>query len=499
MEKTETRGAPPLYRDIAERTQGELYIGVVGPVRAGKSTFITNFMEKLVLPRIPPGPRRERIRDELPQASAGRTIMTTQPRFVPGEGAANVALEGNTAMRVRMVDSVGYLIPGALGTQEGGEARMVSTPWQDGDMPFEEAARLGTQKVMRDHATIGVVVTTDGTVSELPRSAYEQAEEQIVAELRGLGKPFCVVLNSATPEASEARALRETLSKKYDAPVTLLSCRDMDTHDIGEVLSGVLSDFPLREVFFSPPDWLFALEDDHWLVKDVLASVRGAGDKLSRMRDRAVLAGAFGDSETLLPPRELAALPGEGRISCALPLRDGLFNRVLSQQCGADVADDAHLLALMTELVKKGRAYDRVASAMDAAQQTGYGLVSPAFADIGLTEPELTKQGARYGVRVTASAPVLHIVRTDVETEVAPLLGSQAQAEEFSSYLSNTMQTDAEALWDANFFGRPLRDVVRDSLSAKLAQMPPDAQEKVRLALGKMLNEGNGGMICILL
>ena len=499
MAQTATRGASPLYRDIAERTQGELYIGVVGPVRAGKSTFISNFMQQLVLPLVPPGPRRERIVDELPQSGSGKTIMTTQPKFVPSDGAATVQLPDHASARVRMVDSVGYLVRGALGTQEGGDARMVSTPWSQQDMPFEEAAQLGTRKVMTDHATVGVVVTTDGTVAELPREAYVPAEEQVIRELKTLGKPFAVVLNSAQPESRQAKELQAAMSEKYDAPVTLLSAKEMTAEDVQGVMRDLLSAFPLREMRFTLPEWVSALDDQHWLTQHIVSLVREAGAQIVRMRDAEKAQRAFAASEYADAPQLDQLEYGDGSARFSLPLKNGLFNQILSEQCGAEIESDGHLLRLLKELVSAKREYDRVADALREAVDTGYGLVAPAMSDVTLYEPEVSRQAGRYGVRLRAKAPALHLIRSDIEAEVSPVLGTQEQTDEFAASLRDTYEQDPQALLQTNFFGRSLESLIREGLAGKLQRMPPDAQEKVRAALTRILNEGDGGMICILL
>ncbi len=499
MAQTATRGASPLYRDIAERTQGELYIGVVGPVRAGKSTFISNFMQQLVLPLVPPGPRRERIVDELPQSGSGKTIMTTQPKFVPSDGAATVQLPDHASARVRMVDSVGYLVRGALGTQEGGDARMVSTPWSQQDMPFEEAAQLGTRKVMTDHATVGVVVTTDGTVAELPREAYVPAEEQVIRELKTLGKPFAVVLNSAQPESRQAKELQAAMSEKYDAPVTLLSAKEMTAEDVQGVMGDLLSAFPLREMRFTLPEWVSALDDQHWLTQHIVSLVREAGAQIVRMRDAEKAQSAFAASEYADTPQLDQLEYGEGSARFSLPLKNGLFNQILSEQCGAEIESDGHLLRLLKKLVSAKKEYDRVADALREAVDTGYGLVAPAMSDVTLYEPEVSRQAGRYGVRLRAKAPALHLIRSDIEAEVSPVLGTQEQTDEFAASLRDTYEQDPQALLQTNFFGRSLESLISEGLAGKLQRMPPDAQEKVRAALTRILNEGDGGMICILL
>lgn len=499
MAQEQAKAARPLYRDMAERTQGEVYIGVVGPVRTGKSTFIKGFMEQMVLPLMAAGPKKDRATDELPQSGSGKTVMTTQPKFIPGEGAAQIQIEPGVGAQVRMIDSVGYLIPGAQGAQEGDGQRMVSTPWADRDLPFEEAAALGTRKVIEDHATVGVVVTCDGTVADLPRSNYVPAEEQVIRQLKGLGKPFAVVLNSAHPESRDAQNLRESLENKYDVPVTLLSVKDMGQEDIRGLLASLLLEFPLREVRFRVPSWLGALEETHWLPAHAVETVRTLGETMQKMRDKEGVTAAFAGSPYFMAPRDEQVRLGEGALEYELPVKEGLFNQVLSEQCGETITGDAHLLALMKELVAAKREYDRVAGALKSVQQTGYGLVTPAMSEIKLQEPELMRQGSRYGVRLRASAPTLHLIRSDIETEIAPVLGAQEQSEEFVKTLREEYEKDPQSLWETNFFGKSLKDLIQEGVSGKLSRMPLDTQEKVQSALTRMLNEGDGGMICILL
>ncbi len=499
MDQASDRGARPLYQDIAERTQGDLYLGVVGPVRTGKSTFIAGLLERMVLPMMAPGPKRERLMDELPQSGSGKTIMTTQPKFIPGEGAAEIQIAPGMTARVRLVDSVGYLIPGALGAQEGEAARMVSTPWAEEDMPFEEAAALGTRKVIADHATIGVVVTTDGSIADLPRSSYAAAEEQVIRQLKALQKPFAVLLNSAHPDSGDAQALRAALEAKYDVPVTLLNAKEMTAEDIQAVLSSVLLEFPLREVRFAVPGWIGALDDTHWLPAHALDLIRQLGGALHKVRDKSGIAAAFASSPYFTAPQNEQVSLGDGAIRYTLPARDGLFNQVLSEQCGETITGDAHLLSLMKELVAARREYDRVSGALKAVQQTGYGLVTPAMSEVQLQPPEMMHQGSRWGVRLRASAPTLHLIRSDVETEIAPVLGTQEQSEEFVRTLTDEYEKDPQSLWDTNFFGKSLKALIQEGVNAKLSRMPADTQEKVQSALTRMLNEGEGGMICILL
>ncbi len=487
-----------LYRDIAERTDGDVYIGVVGPVRTGKSTFIARFMEQLVLPKLADSPKKARIADELPQSGSGRTIMTTQPCFVPSE-AVTVNLGAEAPVRVRLVDSVGYLVRGALGVSDEDGTRMVHTPWFDHDIPFDQAAEIGTRKVISDHATIGMVVTTDGSIADIPRSAYVDAEERVIAELKALGKPFVILLNSATPRKAETLTLRDTLEDRYAVPVMLMNVKEMQVADIQHVLESVLLEFPLREVRLTVPAWLSALEPDHYLVRHVLEGVRQGADHPRVMRETDVFDNAFTDSPYAEPASLASVEPGEGRMTFTLPIREGLFNRVLGEECGTDIHGDAHLLRLMKELVSAKKAYDGVADALAAAQSTGYGLVTPGKADMTLEEPTAMRQGSQYGVRLKAHAPSLHLIRVDLETEVTPVIGTQEQSEDFVRQLTEDYRADPQKVWDTSFFGRSLETMVTEGLNGKLHRMPTDAQDKVRETLTRAVNEGDGGMICILL
>lgn len=487
-----------LYRDIAERTDGDVYIGVVGPVRTGKSTFITRFMEQLVLPGLEESPKKERIADELPQAGSGRTIMTTQPKFVPGE-AVTVTLGENTPVHVRLVDSVGYLIRGALGVADEDGTRMVHTPWFEHDIPFEQAAEIGTRKVIADHSTIGLVVTTDGSIADLPRNAYVEAEERVINELNALGKPYVIVLNSATPRRAETLSLRDTMEDRYHVPVLLLNVKEMQVDDIQRVLESVLMEFPLREACLAVPAWLAALDNDHWLVEQILAGVRQSGRMPRVMREDDVFDAAFATSEYTDDIRLERSEPGNGRMEFSLPIKEGLFNRVLGEQCGTEIHGDAHLLSLMKELVSAKVEYDRMAEALASVRATGYGLVAPSMSELMLEEPQIVRQGSQFGVKLKANAPSLHLIRVDIETEVTPVVGTEEQSADLVRQLMDEFSTDPQKVWETSFFGRSLDAMVQEGLNNKLMRMPADAQSKVQQTLSKMINEGDGGMICLLL
>ena len=487
-----------LYRDISERTQGDVYIGIVGPVRTGKSTFITKFMEKLVIPGIENAHIRARAQDELPQSGSGRTIMTTQPAFVPND-AVEVTLPSENRVRLRLIDSVGYLVDGALGTQEGEALRMVRTPWVDGEIPFERAAEIGTQKVIGEHSTIGLVITTDGSVTDLPRSSYVPAEARVIEELKALQKPFAVILNTENPANAKAQALRRTLENDYGVPVVALNVAQIEEEDIRNVLEKVLGQFPVVSMSIQTPEWLGALDSDHWLIDSLMSSLVDAAPQNLRIEDVHRFAQSVGENPYLDSVTEKTVEHGSGTAYLQMNLREGLFNQILAEQCGTEIKSDAHLLSLLRELVAAKREYDHVAQALQAVRETGYGLVPPLLEEMTLQEPEIMKQGGRFGVRLRASAPSLHMIRVDIQTEVSPVVGTDQQSEEMIRYLMEGFEQDPQKLWGSNLFGKPLSDLVREGLSNKLMHMPADTQLKVQQTLEKIINEGTGGMVCILL
>lgn len=487
-----------LYRDISERTQGDVYIGIVGPVRTGKSTFITKFMEKLVIPGIENAHIRARAQDELPQSGSGRTIMTTQPAFVPND-AVEVTLPSENRVRLRLIDSVGYLVDGALGTQEGEALRMVRTPWVDREIPFERAAEIGTQKVIGEHSTIGLVITTDGSVTDLPRSSYVPAEARVIEELKALQKPFAVILNTENPANAKAQALRRTLENDYGVPVVALNVAQIEEEDIRNVLEKVLGQFPVVSMSIQTPEWLGALDSDHWLIDSLMSSLVDAAPQNLRIEDVHRFAQSVGENPYLDSVTEKTVEHGSGTAYLQMNLREGLFNQILAEQCGTEIKSDAHLLSLLRELVAAKREYDHVAQALQAVRETGYGLVPPLLEEMTLQEPEIMKQGGRFGVRLRASAPSLHMIRVDIQTEVSPVVGTEQQSEEMIRYLMEGFEQDPQKLWGSNLFGKPLSDLVREGLSNKLMHMPADTQLKVQQTLEKIINEGTGGMVCILL
>ena len=487
-----------VYKDISERTGGDIYIGVVGPVRTGKSTFITKIMDNLVLPNMEDENERQRVTDELPQSGAGRTIMTTQPKFVPGE-AVKVSIDAVAELKVRMVDCVGYLIPGAMGQNEEDVPRMVTTPWYDYEIPFEEAAEMGTKKVINEHATIGIVMTTDGSITGLPRESYVAAEERVIAELKEIGKPFVIVLNSSNPTSLEAEGLRDRLAEKYGVSVALTDVLNLNTEDINGILSDILYEFPVRRINYNISRWLCALEEDHWLFRSVLEKIEQATTDVQCMKDFNTLTLPFEQEEYVSRIAIDDVILGDGSINVGLEIKQSLFYKVLGEACNCEIKDDSHLVEIVKDLVQAKVQYDKIESAMHDVKTAGYGIVQPMISELSLEEPELIQQGSRYGVRIKASAPSMHIVKVDVETEVSPIVGTEAQSQEFIEHLMNDFATDPAKIWDTDIFGKSLYDIVRDGLASKMSGIPEDAREKLKETIARMVNEGDGGMLCILL
>ena len=487
-----------IYEDIALRTEGDIYIGVVGPVRTGKSTFIKRFMEILVIPNIENVYRRERARDELPQSGSGRTIMTAEPKFVPEE-AVEVSMDGGAAFQVRLIDCVGYMVNGAVGHFEGESQRMVTTPWFDHEIPMTEAAELGTRKVIAEHSTIGIVVTTDGSITEIPREDYLEAEERVITELKELGKPFLVVLNSAYPQSERAQAIRADIEQRYDVSCVAVNCLEIDQEGITSILKDVLYEFPVKELDLFLPPWVDALPQNHPIKAELYAAIRSGAGSLRRIRDVDATVEAISACEEVSSAQVTAIDLGAGLARARLELPRALFYHTLSQQSGFQIADDGDLVSLLTELAAVKTEYDKVAQALEEVKETGYGIVVPAPESLVLEEPEIVKQGGRYGVRLKASAPSIHMIRADIETEVSPIVGSEKQSEEMISYLLQEFEGDPAKIWQSNIFGKSFHDLVGEDLNAKLKRMPEDARTKLRETLQRIINEGSGGLICIIL
>ena len=487
-----------LYRDIATRTGGDIYVGVVGPVRTGKSTVVKQFMEKLVVDGIKDADARARAIDEIPQSADGKTIMTTQPRFVPAE-AARVNFRDNLAVNMRLIDCVGYLVAGALGGEEDGRDRMVSTPWSEEDMPFAEAAEIGTDKVIREHSTVAVAVLTDGSFTGIPREQYIPAEEKVIAELKRTGKPFAVLLNTADPAAESARALAAELAAKYDAPVTVAHAPSMAESDISAVMEDILLEFGVRRIDLKLPRWVQALPADDEVVREMLSAVRDMGEKVSKMKDYEGIDAFFEGREFWQLPSGVELEAGEGRIEVTVRPKEDVFYRVASRESGLDITDDFSLLANIRTMAAAKSRTERLAAALEQAEATGYGVVHPTVEEMTLGEPEIIRQGQQYGVRLSASAPSLHIMRVDVKTEVSPIVGSEQQSSELLGSLLRDFEGDKQAIWQTNIFGRSLSALVADGIRSKLDLVPADAENKLRRTLGRIVNEGKGGVICILL
>ena len=486
-----------IYDDIKERTNGDIYIGVVGPVRVGKSTFITQFMQKLVLPNISEKNSKERTIDELPQSADGKTIMTTQPHFVPNE-AVKIKV-ANAEMSVRMIDCVGYLISGAMGHVEGEKPRLVKTPWTENEIPFEEAASLGTDKVIKEHSTIGIMVTTDGSVTDIARSNYIEAEEKVVSELKAVGKPFVIVLNSAHPQANETKKLASSLKEKYDVPVIALNALELKDDDVDKVFENLLMEFPIRSIRISMPSWLKALSFDNPIISEIAGEMRNLGSKINRLSDADKNQIAFAESDNFDAITYSNIQAGEGVVKFNVIPKEGLFYKVLSNECGIEIGSDYELLCNIKDLAKAKIEYDKLKDALDQVKESGYGVVEPSSTDFELGQPEIIKQGSRYGVKIKATAPSLHIMRVDVETEVTPLVGSEDQSEDLAKNIVDQFESDPEAIWQTNILGRSLAELVEDNINSKLVMMPAEAQRKMRKTLTRIVNEGKGGVICILL
>jgi stage IV sporulation protein A len=487
-----------LYRDIAERTKGDIYIGVVGPVRTGKSTFIKRFMDLLVIPNIENSYSKERATDELPQSAAGKTIMTTEPKFVPNE-AIEIKLDDVASFKVRMIDCVGYLVPGAAGHLDGDTPRMVSTPWSEDRIPFAEAAEMGTRKVINDHSTIGIVLTTDGSIAEIPREDYIDAEERVIRELKNINKPFVILLNTQSPFSPETKKLRDELSEKYSAPVMALNCAQLKIDDINTVIERVLYEFPVQEIRVNYPKWIETLPLEHWLKQSFIGSVKqmvtGVG-KLREMRNHIV---SLEENEHVRKARLEKIALGEGTVHIELAVDETLFYRILSETTGMDIAGEYQLISTIKVLAEAKKEFDKIKFALEEVRRKGYGIVTPATEEMKLEPPVLVKHGSKYGVKIRASAPSIHLIRADIETEVSPLVGNEKQSEDLINYINQEMNDEPGKIWELNMFGKSMHEMVRDGLQNKLFRMPETAQMKFQETLQRLINEGSGGLICIIL
>lgn len=487
-----------LYDEIALRTHGDIYIGVVGPVRTGKSTFIKRFMETLVLPNIENVYRRDRARDELPQSGSGRTIMTAEPKFVPEE-AIEITAEGGSVFSVRMIDCVGYMVPGAAGQVEGELPRMVMTPWFEHEIPMTQAAEYGTRKVIAEHSTIGIVVTTDGSISDIPREDYLEAEERVITELKELGKPFLVLVNSLYPHSEHALEIKNEISGKYDVMCMTVNCLTLDYDAITEIIRGVLFEFPVQELDYYLPLWVDALPLEHPLKAKLYTALWNENAEVRRIRDIEASIAAINENCDICTASIRSINMGTGIAELKIELPRVYFYQTITEQTGFEIENDRDLLALLSALSKVKKSYDRIAEALEEVERSGYGIVAPSPEQMTLEEPEIVKQGGRYGVRLKATAPSIHLIRADIRAEVSPIMGTEKQSEEMIDYLLREFEGDTARIWSSNIFGKSFHDLVAEDLSVKLKRMPLDAREKLRETLQRILNEGSGGLICIIL
>jgi len=487
-----------IFKDIAERTGGDIYIGVVGSVRTGKSTFIKKFMESLVIPNIANENDKLRATDELPQSAAGRTIMTTEPKFVPNQ-AVQIHVDEGLEINVRLVDSVGYAVEGAQGYEDDNGPRMVNTPWFEDPIPFQEAAEIGTRKVIQEHSTIGVVITTDGSITDIPRESYISAEERVIEELKEVGKPFVMVINTTNPYSDEVAQLKSDLEEKYDIPVQALNVANMQEEDIVDVLREVLFEFPVHEVNVNLPSWVMVLNQDHWLRQNFEESVQNTVNDIRRLRDVRLVVNRFKEYDFVADATLAEMNMGQGIAEIDLFAHDELYDQVLMEIVGTEIKGKDHLLQLMVEFTYAKKEYDKVAEALTMVKQTGYGIAPPALEDMSLDEPELIRQGPRFGVRLKATAPSIHMIKVDVESEFAPIIGSEKQSEELLNYLMQDFEDNPLKMWESDIFGRSLSSIVREGIQAKLSMMPENARYKLQETLERIINEGSGGLIAIIL
>ena len=487
-----------VYQDISQRTDGDVYIGVVGPVRTGKSTFIKRFMDSLVLPNIKDENIYRRTVDELPQSSAGRTIMTTEPKFIPEE-SVEINLGNNATFKVRMIDCVGYIVDSALGYSEEDMPRMVKTPWAENEIPFDDAAEIGTKKVITDHSTIGLVITTDGSFSEIPREDYVESEKRVVNELKAINKPFIILLNSMEPESEQTLLLADNMAKQYQVPVLPVSCMELNENEIKRILAQLLFEFPIREIKVDIPKWVVKLEKDHWLKSVVFESIKSSAKQIEKIREVQQTIRNLGQCEYITEARLSNLDLGKGIATISVTIDNGLFYKVLSEQTKLEIKDECELLSCIAELSKKQSEFDKIAQAYEQVKETGYGIVMPTMDELSLEEPQIIKQSGKYGIKLKASAPSIHMMRVETKTEVTPIVGSEQQSEELVSYLLKEFEESPEKIWESNIFGKSVHELVNEGLHNKLYRMPSDARRRIGETIEKIINDGCNGLICIII
>lgn len=487
-----------IYKDIANRTSGDIYIGVVGPVRTGKSTFIKRFMDTIVLPNIADENLRRRATDELPQSAAGRTIMTTEPKFIPEE-AVEINIDKTSNLRVRMIDCVGYVVDSAMGYMEDEAPRMVKTPWADTEIPFDKAAEIGTQKVINEHSTIGLVITTDGSIGEIPREDYVESEQRVIEELRSINKPFIVLLNSLEPNSPSTQQLAASMSRKYQVPTLPVNCIELDENHIKAILAQVLFEFPVRDIRVKMPSWLNTLGKDHWLRSSVFDAIRSNCEKIDKIRQIQDVMSKIAECEHIDYAKLSSLDLGKGSAGVELRLKPELFFNILSEKTGIDISDEKTLMKSVSELAQKKEQFDRIAEAYSQVEETGYGIVMPTINELTLEEPQIIKQNGKYGVKLKASAPSIHMMKISTTAEVTPIVGSEQQSEELVTYLLKEFEESPQKIWESNIFGKSVNELVSEGLHNKLYRMPPQARRKVSETIEKVINDGCNGLICIIL
>lgn len=487
-----------IYRDIAVRTDGAFMLGVVGPVRTGKSTFIKRFMEKMVIPQIENPYVRERAKDELPQSGSGKTIMTAEPKFVP-EDAVTISFGDSADLSVRLVDCVGYMVEGAAGQFEDGAERLVTTPWFDHEISMTEAAEKGTHKVITEHSTIGIVITTDGSICDIPREKYVEPEKRVIEELQSIGKPFVILLNSAEPHSENARALAAQLSEEYGVKCLCVCCPELDEDDFSEIMQSVLEEFPLSAVGFYLPEWLDALPEENSLKSEMYKTILSAYADTHKIKDCYAAADALCCCEKISCAETIDRDLGKGMMSVSLRLPRELYYRTISEQTGLEVRNDADLIATLSEMSTIKEDYDRLKSALESVRTTGYGVVMPDSSQMQLEEPQIVRQGGKYTVKLKASAPAIHMFMTNVETEVTPAIGGETASEDIINFLLQGFDGDVNRIWQSNIFGKSLNDIAEEGLSSKIESLPENARRKLQDTLRRIINEGSNALICILL